>query len=187
MAQPAKKKATYDDLLSLPENVVGELIDGELFATPRPTYAHAVSTSVIGGLLLPPFQIGGGGGPGGWWILYEPEIHLGENVLVPDLAGWKKERMPSIPEGHWTSLPPDWVCEVLSPGTVRLDKMRKLPIYAEFGVAHLWLVDPRYKTLETFRLQEGRWLLLACVSEADKVRAEPFHEIEFDLRNLWGD
>ena len=185
MSDPAKKKAAYADLCSVPENLVGEIIDGELIATPRPLYRHGLAFSVLGAMIVPPYQFGRGGGPGGWWVLDEPEIHLGEHVLVPDLAGWKRERMPSLPETNWTGIAPDWVCEILSPGTFRLDRIQKMPIYAQFSVSFLWLIDPDHKVLETFRLELGRWSLLGTYLEDDKVRAEPFHEIEIDLNNLW--
>ncbi len=185
MALSAKKQASYDDLFSLPDNVVGEIIDGELIATPRPSRRHGVAASVLGSEILPPYQLGRGGGPGGWIIIDEPEIYLGAHILVPDLAGWRRERFPASEETNWISVGPDWVCEILSPATVRVDKVRKMPIYAEHAVGHLWLVDPAAKTLDVFRLESGRWVLLATFIENDKVRAEPFQEVEIELGNLW--
>ena len=185
MSDIAKKKARYEDLCSLPENVVGEIVDGELIATPRPHYRHGLALSVLGATIVPPYQFGRGGGPGGWWILDEPEVHLGEHVLVPDIAGWRKERMPSLPETNWTGLAPDWVCEITSPGTFRLDRVRKMPIYARFGVSFLWIIDPDQKTLETFRLESARWSLLGAYAQADRVAAQPFPETEIDLATLW--
>ena len=186
MPDAARKTATYQDLCALPENLVGEIISGELVATPRPSYRHARAASVLGAKITNPFDLGEGG-PGGWLILDEPEIHLGEHVLVPDLAGWRRERMPSLPEGNWTDLPPDWVCEVLSPGTFRLDRVRKLPVYAQFGVPHVWMLDPSNRVLEVFKLDSGTWRLLSSHADNDKVRAEPFYEVEIELRRLWGD
>ena len=185
MSEPARKKATYEDLCGLPENMVGEIINGELLARPRPSGRHIQASSVLAMELGPPFQFGRGGGPGGWWILDEPELHLGAEVLVPDLAGWRRERMPAVPEDHKFLIPPDWVCEVLSPGTVRVDRTKKTWIYARAGVPHLWLIDPANKTLEVFRLQSGGWLLLGSFAEDDKVRAEPFQEVEVELKHLW--
>ena len=124
MPDPAKSQTLWDQLRGLAENLVGEIIDGELVATPKPSPGHSMAASVLGEEILGPFQLGKGGGPGGWWILDEPELHLGEHVLVPDIAGWRKERLPNRPRENWISVPPDWICEVLSPGTVRTDRMR---------------------------------------------------------------
>ncbi len=132
-----------------------------------------------------PYQFGEGSGPGGWIILVEPEIGLGGNILVPDLAGWKKERFPVTEETNWISVSPDWVCEVLSAGTLRIDKVKKMPLYGQNAVGHLWLVDPGTRTLDIFRLEAGRWVVAAIFAENDIVRAEPFQEIEIDLGSLW--
>ncbi len=178
------KKASYEDLYSIPENMIGEIIDGELYTMPRPSFRHS---NVVGGIsdeIRIPFQRGKGG-PGGWIILFEPEIFLGGDILVPDLAGWKKERLPKPPTENYTTVPPDWICEVLSPATFRIDRIKKMRIYARFGVSHVWLVDPIAKTLEVFRLESERWLLLSAHSENDIVRAEPFQEIEIALEHLW--
>ncbi len=178
------KKASYEDLYSIPDNMIGQIIDGELFAMPRPSFRHSNVASVMTYEISGPFQRGRGG-PGGWIILYEPEICLDEDILVPDLAGWKKERLPRPPEKNYTTVPPDWICEVLSPATFRIDRIKKMRIYARFGVSYVWLVDPIAKTLEVFRLESERWLLLSAHSENDKVRAEPFQEIEIALEHLW--
>ncbi len=135
------KRATYEDVLNAPENKVAEILDGELFLSPRPAPRHAVAAVGCSGALGRPFD-DGVGGPGGWWILDEPELHFGEQVVVPDLAGWRRERLPAMPDEAFFSLAPDWVCEVLSPSTERIDRGRKLRIYAEAGVAHAWLVNP---------------------------------------------
>ena len=185
MSMPAKRKAVYEDLYQLPENVTGEIIKGELYTSPRPHYRHVKSTSVLGGKLIPPYNFGGGDGPGGWEILIEPEVMLGENLLVPDIAGWKQERLPAPPKENWTTVPPDWVCEILSPSTVRMDRVRKMPIYAEHAVPYLWLLDPIARTLETFQLKDGAWTVKGNYADTDKVRAEPFPEVEIDLTNLW--
>ena len=180
MEQTPKMKATYDDLCALPDNMVGEIIDGELIATPRPAPKHGVAASVLGAEIVGPFQIGRGG-PGGWLIIDEPELHLADHVLVPDLAGWRRERMPALPEEAWFSVAPDWVCEVLSPLTARVDRLRKMPIYASHGVGHLWLIDPDIKTLEVFRHEGESWFLVSIHGEGEKVRAEPFQAVEIDL------
>src|SRR5512140_1134436 len=175
----AKKAANYSDLLALPENVVGEIVGGELVVSPRPTFGHARVASMLGGELTGPFDRGRGG-PGGWWILDEVELHFGADVLVPDLAGWRRSRMPKppAPAEPFVTLAPDWLCEVLSPSTARMDFSRKLPIYAREKVAHAWVINPVFKTLEVFRLQDGAWLLAGAYSGDDKVRAEPFDALE---------
>lgn len=177
---------TYDDLLALPDHVVGEIIDGELHVSPRPAPRHAVAATVLGGELGPPYH-SGRGGPGGWWILFEPELHLGLDVLVPDLAGWRRSRMTSIPDTAYFTLAPDWICEVVSPKTGRLDRLKKLPVYAREGVAHAWLIDPLQRTLEVMRLEHRRWLIVAVHGEADVVRAEPFEATDVNLGLLWAD
>jgi Uma2 family endonuclease len=181
--------ATYDDLLAVPENMVAELIDGELHASPRPRARHGNAASVLGGLLLPPFQLGRNG-PGGWWIIDEPEVHFGPGVdtqvAVPDLAGWRRERMPELPEDHRFRVVPDWVCEIASPSTGRLDRGVKMPLYAKHGVAYAWIVDPDQRLLEVFRLEEGRWVVTGTFSREERVNAEPFETIELDLKDLWG-
>jgi Uma2 family endonuclease len=180
------KRATYEDVLNAPENKVAEILDGELFLSPRPASPHAVASSRLGFDLGGPFDRGRGG-PGGWWILYEPELHLGEDVLVPDVAGWRRERMASIPPVPYFTLPPDWVCEVLSPSTERIDRAKKLRIYAGAGVAHAWLVDPLQRTLEVLRLHEGAWTIVSVFEGSERVRAEPFDAVELDLGGLWLD
>ncbi len=188
MSEPAKRQATYDDLFDLPENVVGEVIHGVLYTHPRPAPKHARAYSALGGNLGNPYDWGTEG-PGGWWILDEPELHLGPNILVPDLAGWRRERMPTLPETAWFELVPDWVCEILSPSTARIDRAVKMPLYAREGVNHLWLVDPDLKTLEVYELDtahdEPHWLLLATLEGEAPVRQPPFDAIEFSLSSLW--
>ena len=183
---PTARPATYDDLLALPDHVVGEIIGGELFVSPRPTPRHAVASSVLGGELGPPYHQGRGG-PGGWWILDGPELHLANNVLVPDLAGWRRSRMPIVPETAYFTLPPDWVCEVLSPGTARLDRHKKLTVYAEAHVAHVWLIDPLQRTLEVLQLHDGQWIIVAVHAGAEEVRVPPFDATTLALSALWVD
>jgi Uma2 family endonuclease len=185
MKLASRRQATYDDLLALPEHVVGEIVDGELVVSPRPATPHTVGASALGGTLTPPFQFGTGGGPGGWWILDEPELHFQDDVLVPDLAGWRRERMPTPPADAFISLPPDWVCEVLSPSTSRHDRTKKLPIYARVGVPYLWLLDPLTQTLDVYRLDAGYWVLLATYGGDEIIRAVPFEAAEVNLSNLW--
>jgi Uma2 family endonuclease len=177
------KRATYEDVLSAPENKVAEILDGELFLSPRPASRHSVASSRLGGALVP-FD-DGPDGPGGWWILDEPELHFGGDVVVPDLGGWRRVRMPAMQDVAFFSLAPDWVCEVLSPSTERIDRGRKLRIYAEAGVAHVWLVNPVERTLEVLRLRDGAWTIVAVCSDSDPVRVEPFDAIELALGRLW--
>ena len=169
----------------MPDHLIAQIVHGQLITLPRPAPKHALASSSLGDELSGPFQKGRGGGPGGWWILDEPELHLGTDILVPDLAGWRRERMPTLPETAYFELTPDWVCEVLSPSTARLDRVDKLPIYASHGVGHLWLVDPDVRSLEVLALHEGHWLLLNAYKDDAEVRAVPFDAIAFDLAALW--
>jgi Uma2 family endonuclease len=184
MGEPAKRRATYEDLLGVPANRVAEIVHGVLVTQARPAAPHAQAASALGGELFRPFRRGKGG-PGGWIILYEPELHLGDDVLVPDLAGWRRERMPELPHTAAFDLAPDWICEVLSVSTAALDRSDKLPIYAREGVRNAWLVDPIAKTLEVLRLEGPHWLLIATWSGDREVRAEPFDAIGLELGALW--
>lgn len=184
MTKALKRNATYADLYGIPENFVGEILGGELYASPRPAYPHTFSASVLGVQLGGAFQLGING-PGGWLVLDEPELRMADDVLVPDLGAWRCERLPTPPTCEYPSVVPDWVCEVLSPSTERIDRAKKLAIYAREGVSHAWLVEPLQQTLEVLRLESGRWSLLATRSARDRVRAEPFEAIELDLGTLW--
>ena len=177
-------RATYQDVLDAPMYRVAEIVDGTLHTHPRPAAPHALASSRLGGELTGPFDRGRGG-PGGWWIIDEPELHFGEDVLVPDLAGWRRERMPEYPDAAYFTLAPDWVCEVLSPSTRRLDLHGKRPIYTREGVGHLWLVDPADRTLEAFELREGMWVLIASAKDDEPVSIRPFDAITFSLGDLW--
>lgn len=184
MAQPKPRPAIYADIEALPENMVGEILFGALHAHPRPTPRHANATSVLGHEVMGPFQFGRGG-PGGWLFLDEPELHLGEHVVVPDIAGWRRERMPRLPTTAYIETPPDWVCEVLSPSTRMIDRTDKLAIYASFDVGHAWYVDPDARTLEVLTLTGGKWLIAAAFKDADTVQAPPFEAHSFALDVLW--
>jgi Uma2 family endonuclease len=188
MADPAKRRATYDDLLAVPEHLVAEIIDGELFTQARPASLHALAASTLGR------EIGRfhRGGPGGWVILDEPELHFrGGDVLVPDLAGWRRERMPEMPDAAAFELVPDWVCEVLSTNsTEAVDRHRKMPIYARERVGHIWLVNPSTRILEVYTLARAAplppcWMLTSTHEGSEKVAAPPFSEAEIDLAPLW--
>jgi len=186
VAEP-KRKATYDDVLAAPEHKVAEILDGELFLSPRPALPHANASSVLGGDLSGAFHRppGDPARPGGWWILTEPELHFGADVVVPDIAGWRRERLPRIPNAPWIELAPDWLCETLSPSTARLDRTRKLAIYAREGVRHVWLVEPSTRTLEVLVPDGGRWVVAENHGGDDVVRATPFAAIDIELTRLW--
>ncbi len=180
----ARRRATYQDVLAAPEHMVAQVIDGELVLQPRPPSPHAAASSAIGEELGAPFKRGRGG-PGGWVILDEPELHLDQDILVPDLAGWRRERMPETPDVPFFALAPDWVCEVLSPSTVRVDRVHKGRIFARERVTHLWFVDPQARVLEVKRLDGATYRDVLVAEDADKVRAEPFDAVELDLAILW--
>ncbi len=187
MSRPARARrlATYDDLRGVPDHLVAEILDGELHTSPRPTPRHALASTGLTGDLLGPFDRGRGG-PGGWWILAEPELHLGDDVVVPDVAGWRRTRLLEMPAEAFFTLAPDWVCETVSPSTERIDRGKKLAIYAREGVAHLWLLNPIAETLEAYRLEQGRWLLLVTNVGDVAARVEPFDAVELELWRLWG-
>lgn len=181
---PFDRRATYEDLKKVPDIMVAEIVDGELHASPRPALPHAQAASAVGVLIGGPFHFGRGG-PGGWVILDEPELHLGRNVVVPDLAGWRRTRLPEVPKAPFSTLAPDWVCEVTSPSTAMLDRAKKLQIYARAKVGHAWIIDPAAHLLEALTLAAGRWVIAATHAGAKVVRAEPFSEIPLDLGLLW--
>jgi Uma2 family endonuclease len=185
MGEASKKlREVYEQFLAQPDHVVSEIVDGVLITSARPASRHAHAASVLGIELGGPFHRGRGG-PGGWVILDEPELQLGPHILVPDLAGWRRERMPDMPDVARFELSPDWVCEVLSPSTHALARADKLPIYAAHGVRNAWLVEPVARTLEGYRLESGRWSLLGTYRDEAVVRAEPFDAIELELSALW--
>jgi Uma2 family endonuclease len=183
----AQRRATYEDLLKVPENMVGEILEGELYATPRPASPHARAASGIGSDLWGSFDRppNGPGQPGGWWILFEPELHLGPDVVVPDVAGWRRAKMPVLPNVAAFTQAPDWTCEVVSPTTAGADRVCKMRIYARESVGHLWLVEPLAKTLEVYRLQNDQWVVANTHSGSERVRAEPFEAVEIDLTRWW--
>lgn len=183
--KPLKKNATYDDLRDVPEHFVAEMFDGELYASPRPALPHARAASVLGATLFGAFDQERNG-PGGWLILYEPELHFGNDVLVPDIAAWRRTRLPALPAEAYLTLAPDWVCEVLSASTEAIDRGAKLRIYAREGVSHAWLVGPLRQTLEVLeRDGRGRWVQRQLFEGRANVRAAPFDAIELDLGALW--
>ena len=182
---PARRRATYDDLLQVPDHLVAEIVDGDLYTSPRPSIAHAIATSRLNSDLGDPFDRGRGG-PGGWWLLSEPELHLGEDIVVPDLAGWRRARLPELPRDPFLGIAPDWVCETISPSTERLDRGRKLSVYARERMSFAWLLNPIAETLESYGLEQQRWVLLGTHAGDEAVRVEPFEAIEIELWRLWG-
>jgi Uma2 family endonuclease len=186
MAKLLERPANYSDLLKVPDNLVAELVDGELFTSPRPSFRHSRATSRLAALLTRAFE-DGIDGPAGWWILVEPELHLRGDVLVPDIAGWRRESMPEFPDVVASDVAPDWVCEVLSPRTSKLDRFRKLPKYALNEIEHVWIVDPNNRTLDVYRRAGATYEMIQVFEEDEQpiVRAEPFDAIEFPLATLW--
>jgi Uma2 family endonuclease len=181
-----KRPATYQDVLDAPAGMVAELIRGALHLQPRPTPKHSRAIASLCDELVSPFGKARGG-PGGWEILIEPELHLGDDVVVPDLAGWRRERLPTLPDEVGIAVAPDWVCEVLSPSTRTYDLTEKRAIYGEHGVGWLWFIDPSSKTLEAFALKDGAWTLIVALHDDAEVRVAPFEAATFALSALWSD
>lgn len=185
MSQPAPRRATYADIVALPEGVVGELIDGVLHTQARPAGPHSFVASGLGIDLGGPFDRGRGG-PGGWYIVDEPELHFGEDVLVPDLAGWRVERLPAeARQQAFFSIAPDWIAEVASPATTQRDRLLKVPIYAAQGVKHLWLVEPVDCRIEAYLLENARWVWIGTWADESAAAIPPFDAIPLDLNRLW--
>ena len=176
--------ASYQDVLDAPPNMVAEVLAGTLHMHPRPASPNAWATSNTIMELGPAFGQGRGG-PGGWWILFEPELRRGNDILVPDLGGWRRDSMPEYPDVRYFEVAPDWVCEVLSPSTVRIDRHEKAGIHAREGVSHLWFIDPVARTLEVMALRDGHWVLLATLADDAPVSQPPFYAITFPLDALW--
>lgn len=184
MADPATKQATYADLEAVPDYLVAEIVDGVLETHPRPRPRHGIATARLAGELEAPFGRGRGG-PGGWIFIIEPELHFGRQIVVPDISGWRAHRLPSEPEEAFITVAPDWVCEVLSPSTARLDRGAKRRVYAGAGVKHLWLLDPAAGELEAFGLAGTQWLLLSTIQRGESVGVPPFEAVPFPLDDLF--
>lgn len=183
--QPLKKRDLYAELERLPESLTGEILNGQLYAHPRPSGKHILVASNLGIEIGGPYHRGKGG-PGGWWILQEPEVHfvLDREVAVPDVAGWRKENLPEIPESHKFAVVPEWICEVFSPSTEGVDREIKMPLYAQYGVKYLWLVHPIKKTLATYKLVGNEWQSQGIFESGSSVSVEPFEQIEFTVDDL---
>lgn len=185
MGSEAKKIATYNDILVLPEYLIGEIINGELITMPRPGPRHIRSSSKLGGTLTNSFDNDNSNLPGGWWILDEPELHIEANIIVPDLAGWRKELVPKIPTVKaYFEIVPNWVCEILSKKTAIIDRTEKLPFYHKIKVDYVWFINPEQKTLEIYVRKEDEWKIINFGGE-QIVRAIPFNAIEINLGDLW--
>ncbi|MFP2912111.1 Uma2 family endonuclease [Pyxidicoccus sp. 3LFB2] len=178
--------ARYSMLSALPSGWVGEILDEELVASPRPTAAQTRAAFMLGVELGEQLDRRRGGS-GRWCFLRAPELHLGQDMLVPDVAGWRRERVaaPPDPDVPFLTVAPDWVCEVLAPSTAALDRTRKLPLYARAGVSHVWLVDPAARTLEVYQRVKRGWLLTGSYEADSVVRAEPFTSSSLELASLW--
>lgn len=178
------RRATYQDVLDAPPHKIAEIVDGKLYTHSRPASPHAIASSVLGSTINHSFHQGYSG-PGGWWILMEPELHTDEDIVVPDIAGWQRERMPALPAVAYFTLAPDWVCEVLSPSTRQLDLDGKKAVYARAGVAYHWFVDPDERSLTAYRLRDAQWVLIDTVYEDATASLPPFEAIEISLSDLW--
>jgi Uma2 family endonuclease len=186
VAKKARKGATYKDVLAAPAHKVAEIIDGELFLSPRPGTTHAIAMTWLAGELVPRFGRGHDG-PGGWIFMIEPELHFGKQIVVPDMAGWRRERMSSVEDAAFLTLAPDWLCEGLSKSTEKLDRVKKMAVYATAGVRHAWLLDARIRTLEVYRRRGEHWKLVDLFADGELVRAEPFEAFELSMADLWRD
>jgi len=185
VADPVRKLPTYQDVLDAPPHMVAEILLGELHLSPRPARRHGRAASILGMDLGSAFERGRGG-PGGWVIFYEPELHLGSDIVVPDLGGWHKDRFPlaESEEAYFTTRP-DFVCEVLSKSTARYDRTDKLTIYARESIPFVWLVDPLLRTLEVLVLTGERWILHGTYRDDQIVHAPPFEAVGIELGSLW--
>ena len=183
-ADSAHRRATYADLEAVHPHLVAEIVEGVLETHPRPAPRHGLAANRLSHKLTGPFDIGEDG-PGGWVFIGEPELHLGADVVVPDLAGWRRDRLSAEPTKAYIETPPDWICEILSASTERLDRGPKRRIHAQAGVGHLWLLDPNARVLETFALVAGQWLLLATFEPGDEVRVAPFDAVGFPMDALF--
>jgi len=177
----ANPNATYADIEAAPPHWRAEIVNGRLHTQPRPRVKHIHAGNLLGRLIGTPYE-DGTGGPGGWWILIEPEIHfeLNKTVAVPDLAGWRRERMPELPEDQRCIVVPDWICEILSPATRDYDRNEKRDLYARFGVRYLWLVDLENREVTIYAnlpdsVESVRYRL------EGGFRAEPFTDVTIIL------
>ena len=176
-------------MVEAPEGMVAELIGGELHLQPRPARSHWRAASYLHGVMFGPYELGRDG-PGGWLFGIEPEIHLGQDIVVPDIAGWRRTSLQNFDARisiSYETVAPDWVCEILSKSTARKDREKKVPLYAREGVGHVWLLDPRSRMLEVLQLKHERLIEVANLGPQDPVQAVPFEAVEILARldDLW--
>jgi Uma2 family endonuclease len=185
MSESARRLATWEDLLTTPEDGrVWEVLNGQMEVQPRPLPRHNRTQARLSGKLSDPFDQGDGG-PGGWWLLIEPEVRLAPHeIVVPDLAGWRRQRLPQFPETRPIDVTPDWVCEVVSPDDRGRDRVRKSDLYLRTGVPHYWILDPEDRVLEAYEARSGVWLRLGAWGDGDLARIPPFDAIEIDVSSL---
>lgn len=186
-AAPKRSPATLHEALARPESERVELIRGSLMPKAAPTAEHGRTQSRLVRDIGGPFdRLPGGQWPGGWWILTEVDVALGPELLRPDVAGWRRERVPQPPSGRPIGIRPDWICEVLSPSTENIDRVDKLHSYFQAGVPHLWLADPIERVLEVYRRTEVAFALILTAKSGQKIRAEPFDAVELEVDELFG-
>jgi hypothetical protein len=183
-AETAKRRATYEDVLAAPAHLVAEIINGVLHTHPRPRSRHASASNAMSYEVTGPFQKGLGG-PGGWIFMDEPELHFGSDIVVPDLAGWRRKRLPAHPKTPYLEVAPDWVCEILSPSTATIDRGSKRHIYGAAGVNYMWILDADAMLLEAYALTAEKWLLVGTVEGGERVSLMPFEAISFPLDDLF--
>ena len=184
--KPSRKPPTLADLDALPPGIVGEIIEGVLYTMTKPRMRHQRTGTGIGGDLRGPFDLGRGG-PGGWWIVAEPGIELPNDTkeISPDVAGWRRERMPEMPGDEPIRIVPDWVCEILSKTTRRHDQLVKMPYYAKVGVTYAWVVDLDARVLTAYRLEGGAWRVIGAYSDETEARIEPFDVVPLHVADWW--
>ena len=189
MSEPARRRATYEDVIAAPENHVAQVLDGELHVHPRPARRHTRAGSALGGWLMMLFDSGFQNGRREWIILTEPELHLRDDIVVPDLAGWRDDRFPGDDDSDdpFITVAPDWACEILSTSTARIDRMKKVPIFARERVPHVWIVDPRDRTIEVLRLRDASYELVGTWGgDEGPFALEPFDAVPLPAEAFWG-
>ncbi|MEJ7730414.1 MAG: Uma2 family endonuclease [Polyangiaceae bacterium] len=185
--EAARRLATYADLLTLSEDVKAEVVRGSIVTLPAPLPRHAKAQGTVRSLIGGPYDDDDGrGGPGGWWILLEVDIRLSPHDIVrPDLAGWRRERLPEPWDTRPIEVVPDWICEVISPSNAAHDRVTKRHLYAEHGVPFYWLVDPGSRTLEALRLVDGIWVDAGTFDDAAVARVPPFESVALEVGRLF--
>lgn len=189
MSDTAHRLATFADMATLEaEGRCIELVGGGIVDKASPSAAHADAQGALAALLRPRFhRQDGDEPPGGWWILPEVDIAFGlHDVLRPDVAGWRRARVPVRPSSYPVDVSPDWVCEVLSPSTAHRDLGVKREIYHRHEVAHYWVVDVEKQILLVYRREPAGYTLVLSAGPGERVRAEPFDACSLDMDELFG-